>query len=325
MNFGEQVDAGRSHDLLDIAFAGGINCFDTAESYTSPMREATQGESERVLGQWLQRVPRQQVVVASKVSGPAAKLRYLRGGPQLVRQQIREALNASLGRLQIDKVDIYQVHWPARSTNYFGRLGYAPREDKGATPILHTLEALSELQDEGLVQHIGVSNETPWGLMHYLALAKQHGLTRVTSLQNPFSLLNRVIEIGLGEVLHREAIGLMAYAPLCDGVLSGKHRQGLAHEASRLGRWPDYYDRYTTPAGRAATEQYCELAEKHGLAPADMALAWVLSRPEVTTAVIGVSNEAQLRQGLAAASIKLPAEVRKAIGRIHAESPNPCP
>lgn len=325
MNFGEQVDAAHAHDLLDTALSGGINCFDTAESYASPMREATQGESERILGQWLQRVPRGEVVVASKVSGPAAKLRYLRGGPQLVRQQIREALDASLNRLGLDCLDLYQVHWPARSTNYFGRLGYAPRADEGATAILHTLEALSELQAEGRVRHLGVSNETPWGLMHYLALAERHGLTRITSLQNPYSLLNRVLEIGIGEVLHRESIGLMAYAPLCDGVLSGKYRHAAAPERGRVTRWPDYYTRYTTPAGVAATERYCALAEQLGLAPADMALAWVLSRPEVSTVVIGASDEAQLRQSLAAAACAVTADLRKAIGRLHAEHPNPCP
>ncbi len=325
MNFGEQVDSTAAFDLLDVALANGINCFDTAESYASPMREATQGASERILGQWLQRVPREKVLIASKVSGPAAKLRYLRGGPQLIRQQIRDAVFASLERLGIDCLDLYQVHWPARSTNYFGRLGYSARDDGGATPILHTLESLAELRADGHVRHLGVSNETPWGVMHYLALAERHGLPRIASVQNPYSLLNRVLEVGLSEVFDREELGLMAYAPLCDGVLSGKHRHGDSPSVSRLARWPAYYNRYTGDAVASVVERYCTLAEDNALAPADMALAWVLSRPEVSTAVIGVSCEVQLLQNVQAAERVLAPAVRKAIGRIHAEYPNPCP
>lgn len=325
MNFGEQVDAACAHSLLDTAFANGINCFDTAESYTSPMRAETQGASERVLGSWLQGVRRQDVVIASKVSGPAAKLKYLRGGPQLTAPQIRDAVHATLDRLKTDYLDLYQVHWPARSTNYFGRLGYAPRDDSGATPIRETLDALAELTENGLVRHIGLSNETPWGVMHFLALAEAHGLPRVQSVQNPYSVLNRTLEIGLAEVLHRESVGLMAYAPLADGVLSGKYRGGAQPKGTRLDRWPEYYNRYTLPGAVERVEDYCDIAEDHQLAPAEMMLAWVVSQPCVTTAVIGVSCERQLLDNINAASVVLSKSVRRAIGKLHARYPNPCP
>ncbi|MEM7378190.1 MAG: aldo/keto reductase [Pseudomonadota bacterium] len=325
MNFGEQVDAALAQDLLDAAVALGVTAFDTAESYASPMRAETQGASETILGTWLARQARNRVCIASKVSGPAAKLRYLRGGPQLTRTQIRDAVSASLDRLRTDYLDLFQVHWPARSTNYFGRLGYAPRDDQGATPILETLEAISALVDEGLVRYIGLSNETPWGVMHYLALAERHGLQRVVSVQNPYNLLNRTVEIGLGEVLHREGIGLMAYAPLADGVLSGKYQGGTCPETARLARWPDYYDRYTTDSAVATVARYCAIAEAHGVTPAAMALGWTAAQPGVSTVVMGVSSEVQLRENVAAAAMTPTRALRRAIGETHARQPNPCP
>ncbi|MEM6988425.1 MAG: aldo/keto reductase [Pseudomonadota bacterium] len=325
MNFGEQVDAARAHDLLDTAWSLGITSFDTAESYASPMREATQGASERILGHWLQSVPRSEVFIASKVSGPAAKLHYLRGGPKLTRDHIEQAVSASLDRLKTDYLDLYQIHWPARSTNYFGRLGYSPRDDSGATPIRETLEALAAVVESGRVRHIGVSNETPWGVMHYLALSNEFGLPRIQSVQNPYNLLSRTLEIGLAEVLHREQLGLLAYAPLADGVLSGKYADGAVPAGTRLAMWPDYYDRYTLCDTKVVVEGYCQIAQEHNLQPATMALAWLLAQPGVSTAIIGVSCVQQLLDNVRAARVKLPKALRKAIGALHARHPNPCP
>lgn len=325
MNFGEQVDAAHAHDLLDAARSLGVNAIDTAESYASPMRAETQGVSETIVGNWLARVPRAEVFIASKISGPASRLRYLRGGPELDLAHAREAISASLDRLKTNYLDLYQVHWPARSTNYFGRLGYSPRDDSGATPIRETLEALATLVEDGLVRHIGVSNETPWGLMHYLVLSARFGLPRILSVQNPYNLLNRTLEIGLAEVVHREGLGLMAYAPLADGVLSGKYLNGVRPTDTRLASWPNYYVRHQSADAEYAVQQYCQIAREHDLSPVGMAMAWLLGQPGVSTAVFGVSSERQLVEIVHAASIELAKSVRHAIGRIHAAQPNPCP
>jgi len=326
MTFGEQCDEKRSHRILDCAVASGINFIDTAELYPSPMSAETCGQTERFIGSWLsERGGRDKLVVATKVAGPGGRVDYLRGGPKLVASQIRQAVDDSLQRLRTDYIDLYQVHWPARSSNYFGRLGYYPRDDEGATPLAETLEALEQLRLDGKIRHVGLSNETPWGLMHALAIAERNGFSPVSSVQNPYSLINRVFEVGLAEVCHREKVSMLGYSPLAFGLLSGKYRNGARPEGARLSKWSDYFKRYTSGAVPQIADAYCAIADQHALDPAQMALAFVLSRPFIDSMIIGVTGEQQLADALAATELSLPKPVRKAIGQLHELHPNPCP
>jgi len=327
MTFGEQNSEAEAHAQLDQALAADINLIDTAEIYPIPLRAQTQGETERHIGSWLaRRGCRDRVVLASKVAGPGDWLAHIRGGEEnhLNRPHIRAAVEGSLRRLRTDFIDIYQVHWPDRKTNFFGQLGYSQPQSDQSVPIEETLEALDELVREGKVRHIGVSNETPWGLMRYLALAEQRGLPRAVTIQNPYSLLNRSFEIGLAEIAHREACGLLAYSSLGFGVLSGKYLQGRHPPGARLTLF-DNYGRYSNPEGEAATAAYVELARSHGLEPAQMALAWVNSRPFVTSTIIGATTPEQLESNLASIDLELTPEVLVGIEAIHTGRPNPCP
>jgi aryl-alcohol dehydrogenase-like predicted oxidoreductase len=325
MTFGEQNTEAEAHDQLDLAVERGINFIDTAEMYPVPPKAETQGLTEQYIGSWLsKRGRRDELVLASKVAGPADWLEYLRGGPQLVRRQMEEALHASLERLQTDYLDLYQIHWPARSTNFFGQLGYAHDLDEQATPIEETLEVLADFVEQGKVRHIGVSNETPWGVMRYLALADRHGWPRIVSIQNPYSLLNRSFEVGLAEIAHREHTGLLAYSPLGFGVLSGKYLGGRKPEGARLTLF-DRFTRYTNPEGIAATEAYVELAREHSLSPTQLALAFVNTRPFLTSNIIGATSLEQLAEDIDSIEVHLPDEVLDAIEAIHRRYSNPCP
>src|SRR5512144_750711 len=235
MTWGEQNTEAEAHAQLDYALAQGVNFIDTAEMYPVPPRAETQGLTERYIGTWLkQRGNRDKVILASKVAGRSQELSYLRANPVcLDRRNIVAALDASLKRLQTDYIDLYQVHWPDRQTNFFGRLGYAPN-DSPSIPILETLQALQEQVQAGKIRYIGISNETPWGLMKYLQLAERYNLPRAVSIQNPYSLLNRTFEIGLAEIAHQEGVGLLAYSPLAFGVLTGKYLNGRRPPGARL-------------------------------------------------------------------------------------------
>ncbi len=325
MTFGEQNDERQAHAQLDLALERGLNFIDTAEIYPVPPRAETQGLTETYIGTWLaRRKCRGEVVLATKVAGPADWLPYLRSGPRLVRAHLEQALEQSLQRLQTDYVDLYQVHWPARPTNYFGRLGYPWAEEADATPIHETLEVLDGFVQSGRVRAIGVSNETPWGLGEYLRLAREHGLARVVSIQNPYNLLNRSFEVGLAEFSRREDVGLLAYSPLAFGVLSGKYLRGARPEGARLTLF-SRFDRYSNPEAERAAEAYCRLARAAGLSPAQMALAYVTSRPFVTANIIGATTLEQLDEDLGAADLRLPPEVMEAIEAIHRQQPNPAP
>jgi aryl-alcohol dehydrogenase-like predicted oxidoreductase len=326
MTFGEQNSEAEAHEQLDRAVAAGINFFDTAEMYPVPPRAETQGLTECYIGSWLaKRGHREDLILASKVAGPAQWLSYLRdGNPRLNRTHIIAALESSLQRLGTDYIDIYQLHWPDRETNYFGKLGYIQPQQEESVPILETLDVLSDLVAEGKIRHIGVSNETPWGLMKYLHLAESHNLPRVVSIQNPYNLLNRTFEIGLAEIAHRETCGLLAYSPMAFGVLSGKYLNQQRPANARVTLF-SRFNRYSNPESAQATEAYVRLARQHGLSPAQMALAWVTSRPFVSSNIIGATNLAQLDENLESIELDLPQEVIDGIEAIHQKQPNPAP
>ena len=328
MTFGEQNSEQEAFTLMDIALAAGVNFFDTAEMYSVPPREETQGLSEEIIGRWLrERGCRDRVILATKVAGPGRDwLPYIRGGNnRLDRQNIEAAVDASLRRLQTDVIDLYQLHWPERQTNYFGQLGYThvPSEED-EVPLLETLTILADLVGAGKIRQIGVSNETPWGLMRYLALADAHNLPRVVSIQNPYSLLNRTYEIGLAEISQQERIGLLAYSPLGFGVLSGKYLNGAKPPNARLTLYP-HYNRYSNTEAQQATRDYANLARDYGLDPAQLALAYVNSRPFLASNIIGVTTEAQLNINLGSVDIVLDKELLEHIEAIHRRHPNPSP
>jgi aryl-alcohol dehydrogenase-like predicted oxidoreductase len=326
MTFGQQNTEPEAHAQLDRALEAGINFIDTAEMYPVPPTAETQGRTEQHIGTWLSaRGCRDRVILATKVAGPGNWLSYLRGGnTRLDRPNIEAAVGASLKRLRTDYIDLYQLHWPDRKTNYFGRLGYEhPAEDR-SVPLLETLQALGDLVGAGKIRHIGISNETPWGTMRYLELAQQHGLPRPVSIQNPYSLLNRTFEIGLAEIAMREQCGLLAYSPLAMGVLSGKYLDGARPPGARLTLFKRF-DRYSNPQSDSAAAQYVALARRHGLDPAQMALAWVTRQPFVTSSIIGATTVEQLEMDLASVDLDLSEEIVKEIEAIHAGQPNPSP
>ncbi|MGM0571743.1 NADP(H)-dependent aldo-keto reductase [Marinobacter sp.] len=325
MTWGEQNTEQEAFEQLDYATGEGINFIDAAEMYPVPPRAETQGLTEQYLGNWLaRRGRRDDLVIASKVAGPGNGLTYLRNGPRLTREHIREACDASLRRLQTDYIDLYQVHWPDRHTNFFGKLGYRHRENEDFTPIEETLGALQELVREGKIRHIGLSNETPWGTMKYLQLAEQKGWPRPVSIQNPYNLLNRTFEQGLAEVAHREDVGLLAYSPLAFGMLTGKYLDGQRPENSRITLF-NRFVRYQGERAEKAIRAYCDLAKDHGLTPAHLALAWVNSRPFVTSNIIGATTMDQLRENIGSVDVALRDETLGALEELHQEFTYPCP
>jgi aryl-alcohol dehydrogenase-like predicted oxidoreductase len=327
MTYGEQNTEAEAHAQLSYALDRGINFIDTAEMYPVPPRGETQGRTESYIGTWLQATgARDKIVLATKVAGRSRGMSHIRDGKAVLdRANIRAALEASLARLRTDYVDYYQLHWPDRNTNVFGRLGYRHDPEDVFVPIEETLEALAELVKEGKVRAIGLSNETPWGTAQFLALAETKGLPRVAGIQNPYSLLNRTYEIGLSEFSHREDCGLLAYSPLAMGVLSGKYLNGAKPEGARLTLF-SRFQRYTNgPSALKATEAYVALARQHGLDPALMALAFVAMQPFVTATIIGATTMDQLGADIDGCLATLSDEVVQGIEAIHAEYSNPCP
>ncbi|MBB3142714.1 NADP(H)-dependent aldo-keto reductase [Halomonas organivorans] len=323
MTFGEQNSEAEAHEQLDRAVAFGINFIDTAEMYPVPPRAETQGLTEAYIGSWLKaRGSRDDVIIATKAAGPG--LDHIRGGPRLTREHLHQAIDDSLSRLQTDYVDLYQLHWPDRRANFFGRLGYEHDEEEDATTLEESLAALQELVQAGKIRAVGLSNETPWGVMHALQVAESQGLPRVASVQNPYSLLNRSFEVGLAEIAHREDVGLLAYSPLAFGKLSGKYLDGAWPEGARLTLF-ERFQRYNTPLADEATRAYVNIAREHGLDPAQMALAYVNSRSFLTSNIIGATSMAQLESNLESESLRLDEDVLAAIEAVHQRYPNPCP
>ena len=325
MTWGEQNSEAEGFAQIDRAKACGINFLDTAEMYPVPPRRDTYGATERIIGNYFKaRGDRADWVLASKVAGPGNGISHIRDG-QLKhnRQHIVAALDASLKRLQTDWIDLYQLHWPERSTNFFGQLGYRHQE-QDFTPLQETLEVLGEQVKAGKIRHIGLSNETAWGTMKYLQLADQLGLPRAVSIQNPYNLLNRSFEVGLAEVAMREQCGLLAYSPLAFGMLSGKYENGARPANARITLF-SRFARYTNPQAIAACSRYVTLAREHGLDPAQMALAFVTRQPFVTSNIIGATSLEQLESNLGSLSLELSDELLDAIEAIHREQPNPAP
>jgi len=326
MTWGKQNTETEAHAQLDAALDAGVNFIDTAEMYPIPPEAETYTLTEQYIGRWLQqRGRRDDVILATKVAGPADWLPWVRGGKnRLDRPNIEAALEASLRRLQTDYVDLYQLHWPDRQTNFFGQLGYTPGDDSNAVAIEQTLRVLADLVASGKVRQIGLSNETPWGAMKFLQLAEQLGLPRVVSIQNPYSLLNRSYEIGLAEISHREECGLLAYSPMAFGVLSGKYLGGAQPADARLTLF-ERFNRYSNPRAEQATADYVALAREYGLDPAQMALAYVNSRPFVTSTIIGATSLAQLHSNIDSAKLPLEPSLLEGIEAIHRDNPNPAP
>ncbi|MBY5268475.1 NADP(H)-dependent aldo-keto reductase [Spiribacter salinus] len=326
MTWGKQNTQDEAFAQLDYALERGINFIDTAEMYPVPPETETQGATDIMIGNWLaERGCRDQVVLATKIAGPG--LGTVRGGQgDYSRANIETAVNESLQRLQTDVIDVYQLHWPARNSNFFGKLGYQPNGDE-ADPVpgmLEVLESLQTMVDAGKIRYVGLSNESAWGTMKFLELAERHGLPRVVSVQNPYNLLNRSYEVGLAEVSDREQVSLLPYSPLAFGVLSGKYLGGEQPADARLTLF-DRFTRYTKDPGVRATEAYVNLAREHGLDPAQMAIAWVTAQPFVTSNIIGATTMEQLAANIDSAEVTLTDELLEGIEAIHAEAPNPCP
>jgi len=329
MNWGEQNTEKEAHEQLDYAISQGINFIDTAEIYPIPPNKESQGLTETYIGTWLKkRGKRDDVIIASKVVGRDAGLSYIRDGetPCFDRKNIRTAIEGSLRRLQTDYIDLYQLHWPDRNTNYFGKRGYKHNSQDTSVPIEETLEALQELIQEEKIRHIGVSNETAWGIMQYLRLSEEKKLPRIQSIQNAYSLIMREYETALAEMSIRENISLLAYSPLSMGVLSGKYLHGNFPPGSRY-TYKNYYQRngprYNPHHAQPAIEAYVTIAKKHGLDPAQMALSFVNSREFVTSTIIGATSLKQLKTDIESIDSKLSDEILNEIETIHKEHPNP--
>jgi aryl-alcohol dehydrogenase-like predicted oxidoreductase len=326
MNFGEQNTEKDAHEQLDYSLSQGVNFIDTAEIYPIPPNAESQGSTERYIGTWLQkRGKRDDLIIASKVVG-ISNMTYIRNGnqPRFDKKNIRAAIEGSLKRLQTDYIDLYQLHWPDRKTNYFGKRGYKHYPDDQPVPLEETFEVLGELIKEGKIRYIGLSNETAWGVMESFRLHWQKDLPRIQSIQNPYSLIMREYETALAEISIREKLSLLVYSPLAHSVLPGKYIGGVIPKGSRF----DYngkrnFDRYNPPHAQEAIEAYVKLAKKHGLDPAQMALAFVNSREFVTSTIIGATTMAQLKANIGSIDIKLSPEVLEEIEQIHLTHPNP--
>lgn len=325
MTWGEQNSEPEAHAQLDRVKAHGINFIDTAEMYPVPPRAETYSKTEQIIGNYFTRHGnRADWIVASKVAGPGNGINYIRDG-QLKhnRKHITAALDASLKRLHTDWIDLYQLHWPERPTNFFGQLGYR-HQDSEFTSLEETLEALDEQVKAGKIRHVGLSNDTPWGTMKFLQLAESRDWPRAVSIQNPYNLLNRSFEVGLAEVALREHCGLLAYSPMAFGTLSGKYEDGARPSNARLSLF-SRFSRYTNPQAEATCSRYVALAREHGLNPAQMALAFVTAQPFVTSNIIGATTLEQLDENLASIELTLNDDVLAGIEAIHKTQPNPAP
>ncbi len=323
MTFGEQNNIDEAHDQLDFAIDKGVNFIDTAEMYPVPPDSKTQGLTESYIGDWIKkRKKRDDIVLATKVTGPSTFMKYIRNDLSINKDNIEKAIHESLNRLNTDYVDLYQIHWPQRDTNYFGKLGYE-QSSKINDNIEETLETLNHFVQEGKIRSIGISNETAWGTMRYLEIARKKNLTGIVSIQNPYSLLNRVFEIGLSEVSLQENVKLLAYSPLGFGILTGKYQKNPPSDA-RLSIWKQF-DRYSNTNSLHAVSKYIDLAKENNISPTTLALSFVNDRPFVGSNIIGATNLKQLAQNIDSINTKLSKELLNEINKIHNDIPNPAP
>jgi aryl-alcohol dehydrogenase-like predicted oxidoreductase len=325
MTFGQQNTEADGHAQMDYALENGVNFFDTAEMYSVPSRQETYGSTEKILGTWFKKTgKREEIVLASKIAGPNPNFGYMREKLDFSPASIKFALDQSLQRLQTDYIDVYQLHWPERKTNYFGQRGFKVQDDAWEDNIHNVLETLDGFVKEGKINHIGLSNENPWGIMRFLEESKYNNLPRVKTIQNPYSLLNRLFENGSAEICLRENVGLLAYSPMAFGVLSGKFLTGEAHPNARIKLFPQY-SRYNSAQCTEATRLYQEIAKKNGLTLTELSLAFIEQQPFVTSTIIGATTLEQLKENIDTIQVSLSDEILKAIDEVQAVIPDPAP
>ncbi|MDV7186574.1 aldo/keto reductase [Lutibacter sp. TH_r2] len=325
MTFGEQNSEVEAHSQLNYAVEQGVNFIDTAEIYSVPGNKQTQGNSEKYIGSWLKDQKREDLIVATKVAGPLPYFNYIRENLGFSKEAIHEAIHKSLKRLQTDYVDLYQLHWPDRNMNFFGKRNFTHNfNEEWQDNIKEVIETLDNLVKEGKIRNYGVSNESSWGVMRHLNESSQNNLTRCKTIQNPYSLLNRLFEVNLAEVSMRENVGLLAYSPLGFGVLSGKYLNNSLPEKSRIKLYPQY-NRYSSKEAIFLTEKYLELANKLNLSLAQLALAFVNQRPFLTSNIIGATTLEQLKENIESIHVELSEETLIEIDRIQELQPNPAP
>ena len=324
MTFGEQNSESDAHSQIDYALEKGINFIDTAEMYPIAAKEATLGSTEKFIGTWLKKSgKRNDIVLATKIAGPNRNMEYIRKPLDFSKKSIREAVDNSLKNLQTDYIDLYQMHWPERKMNFFGQRGFTITEDAWQDNFNDILTTFDGLIKQGKIKHIGVSNEVPWGVMRYIHESEKHGLPRIVTIQNPYSLLNRLFEVGLTEVCYRENVGLLAYSPLGFGALTGKYLNEIPSD-SRVGLFSQFV-RYMNENCVEAIKMYHELAKDNGLSLTQLALAFVQHQEIVTSTIIGATTMAQLKENIATHDVVLTSEIIKEINRIQELIPNPAP
>ena len=332
MTWGQQNTEKEAHEQLHYALEHNINFLDTAEMYSVPPKAETYGLTEKYIGTWLKQQNRENIIVATKIAGRTSNvpsgppgLDWIRNGPRLSKEHIFEAIHGSLKRLQTDYIDLYQLHWPERNVNNFGNLNYehSPREDDIDLEI--TLEALSEAVDKKLIRYIGLSNETPWGVMKFLSASEKLNLPKVVSIQNPYSLLNRSFEAGLSEIAINEKVGLLPYSPLAGGTLSGKYLNGNMPKNARMTLFERMRSRYSGTHAEKAIIEYKKVSEKYGLNLTQMALNFVTKQNFVTSNIIGATNLEQLKENIESINCKLTEEILDEINKVHKIYTYPCP
>ena len=324
MTWGEQNTQDEAFEQMDFALDQGVNFWDTAELYSVPPKEETFGHTERIIGNWFKdRNAREKIILATKVAGPARP--YIRNGENNYNiQNMTKALDGSLKRLQTDYIDLYQLHWPERNVNNFGRLGYIHKENNW-NEFEEVLENLKKFIDQGKIREIGLSNETPWGVSKYLDISKQKKLPRMMSIQNPYSLLNRTYEVGLSEISIRDKIGLLAYSPLASGFLTGKYRNNSLPKNSRIERDGDFWTRYNKPNRNNAIEEYYKIAKKYSLDMAQMSIKFCEIQDFMTSVIIGATTMEQLKTNIESVNVDLSNDIIEEINQVQTIYPNPCP
>ena len=325
MTFGEQNTEAEGHTQMDYALENGVNFFDTAEMYSVPGRKETYGSTEKIIGTWFKKSGnREKIILASKIAGPNPGLSHIRENMDFSPESIALSIDKSLSRLQTDYIDLYQLHWPERKTNFFGQRGFKVQDDAWEDNIHNVLQTLEGFIKQGKINHIGLSNETPWGIMRFLEESKYQSLPRIKTIQNPYSLLNRLFENASAEICIRENVGLLAYSPMAFGVLSGKFLTGENHPNARIKLFPQFA-RYNSPQCAEATRLYNEIAKKNGLTLTELSLAFVTQQAFVSSTIIGATTMEQLKENISSINVTLSEEIFKEINEVQAIIPDPAP